>query len=348
MSDRSRFRWSGLLKQGVYLGWYLLLGVRSVVAAEVTFLVTSDCHYDAFENEDRNQRNRETVEEMNRITTVRWPEELGGDPIGPPRGVLVLGDVIDDGDRLVEGRNQGAQQWKYFLADFGLDGTDGLLKYPVFEGWGNHDGPPAGRERFGFSVQAELKKRNAIRKQKGLIQNVSSNGLHYSWDWNGIHFVQLNLFPADKPHAQIKYSPTHHDPQESLSFLRSDLERQVGRSGRPVVLLHHYDLQGSDWWHDEQREQYYQTIRPYPVVALFHGHTATEVYRWKNFDVINTGQTEKGFFVVQITKQRMRLGYRIKLEKRTQGPDGKPQRSWDGTWGWRFLLNRHFSQAPES
>ena len=29
-----------------------------------------------------------------------------------------------------------------FAADFGLDGTDGLLKFPAFEGWGNHDGPP--------------------------------------------------------------------------------------------------------------------------------------------------------------------------------------------------------------
>jgi len=43
------------------------------------------------QNEDRNERNRTTIEQMNGITTVRWPEELGGDPIEKPRGVLLLG-----------------------------------------------------------------------------------------------------------------------------------------------------------------------------------------------------------------------------------------------------------------
>ncbi len=317
----------------------------SALSADVTFLVTSDCHYDALENEDRNQRNRETLEEMNRISTVRWPEQLGADPIDRPRGVLVLGDVIDDGDRLLDGKNQGALQWKYFVADFGLDGTDGLLKYPVFEGWGNHDGPPPGRQRHGFSMQAELRSRNQLRRQKGLIQNVSANGLHYSWDWDGVHFVQLNLYPADKPHPEVKYSPVYHDPQGALSFLREDLQQHVGRSGRPVVLAHHYDLQGTDWWHDQQRHEYRQAVKPYNVVAVFHGHTGTDVYRWKDLDVINTGQTENGFFVVQITDNRMRLGYRCKLQKVAKGPDGKPQRTWDGSWGWRLLLDRRLQAA---
>ncbi|MGB2823845.1 MAG: hypothetical protein WBF17_22895, partial [Phycisphaerae bacterium] len=35
--------------------------------AGVTFLATSDSHYDAFENEDRNDRNHATIEQMNAI-----------------------------------------------------------------------------------------------------------------------------------------------------------------------------------------------------------------------------------------------------------------------------------------
>ena len=159
----------------------------------VTFLVTSDSHYDAFENEDRNERDRVTIERMNGIASVSWPDELGGGLIGQPRGVLLLGDVIDDGDRMKDGKNQSEQQNRYFLADFGLDGTDGRLKYPVFEGWGNHDGPPEGRERYGFSFQKQLKQRNAQRLQRGLIDHVSENGLHYSWNWGGFHFVQLKM-----------------------------------------------------------------------------------------------------------------------------------------------------------
>ena len=316
----------------------------SVSAADVTFLVTSDSHYDAFENEDRNERDRVTIEQMNRITEIRWPEQLGGDQIAPPRGVAVLGDVIDDGDRMKEGKNQSELQFRYFVADFGLDGTDGRLKYPVFEGWGNHDGPPIGKERFGFSFQSQLKKRNKFRLQKGLIAKVSDNGLHYSWDWDGVHFVQLNLYPGNTPHPKTRYSPAYHDPQHSLDFLKANLSANVDTSGRPVVIMHHYDLQGTNWWHDEERKAYYNAIRNYNVVAVFHGHTGTGVYQWKPegekraLDVINTGQTEKGFFVVQITDDRIRLAYRMKEGAKTvKESDGRVRREWGGDWGWRHL-----------
>ena len=303
----------------------------------VTFLVTSDSHYDAFENEDRNERNRATIGQMNEIGGVAWPESLGGGAIGKPRGVLVLGDLIDDGDRKLDGKPQSEQQWRYFVADFGSDGTDGRLKYPVFEGCGNHDGPPVGREKHGFSLQAELKKRNEARKKKGRITGLSENGLHYSWDWGPVHFVQLNLYPGDRPHPDTRYSAAYHDPQGSLKFLRADLADRVGDSRRPVVLLHHYDLQGSDWWHNDERTAYYDAVKDYNVAAVFHGHTGTGVYRWKpegrekELDVVNTGQTENGFFVVEITGNRLRTAYRTKNRR------GK---EWDGTWTWKCLLER--------
>ena len=323
----------------------------AALAADVTFLVTSDSHYDALENEDRNQRDRVTIDEMNRIAEERWPEALGGGAIARPRGVAVLGDVIDDGDRMREGKNQSELQFGYFLAEFGLDGTDGRLKYPVFEGWGNHDGPPVGREQFGFSFQAHLKDRNKLRLQKGLTDHVSENGLHYSWDWDGVHLVLLNLYPGNVPHPQTRYSAAYHDPQGSLDFLKSDLAARVGESGRPVVVMHHYDLQGTNWWHDEERKTYYEALKPYNVIAVFHGHTGTGVYRWKPdgeeqaLNVINTGQTENGFFVVQITDDRIRLAYRVKEGIKTvKEPDGRERREWDGTWGWRYLDTREITQ----
>ena len=47
---------------------------------DVTFVVTSDVHYDAFENEDRNERVRDTLRAMNEVTNLTWPEVLGGGP----------------------------------------------------------------------------------------------------------------------------------------------------------------------------------------------------------------------------------------------------------------------------
>lgn len=162
-----------------------LLTAATDDAEAITFIVTSDSHYVSSKNLDRIDRNRVTIERMNVISGTSWPDKLGGGKVGEPRGVLALGDLIDDGDK----RDETPIQWRFFEQHFGLDGTDGLLKYPVFEGWGNHDGPPIGKEKFGFSVQSKIWNRNVLRKEAGRIGNVAENGLHYSWDWGKVHFV---------------------------------------------------------------------------------------------------------------------------------------------------------------
>jgi len=50
---------------------------------------------------------------------------------------------------------------------------------------------------------------------------------------------------------------------------------------------------------------------------------------------------------VQITDRRMRLAYRVKLEKQIPGPDGKPRRHWDGSWGWRYLFQKELPVHPK-
>ncbi len=332
-----RFALFALLLGGSTLG--LASPVPAAPEAEegVTFLVTSDSHYASFRNVDRNDRNKTTIERMNALPGTAWPEKLGGGKIDKPRGVLVLGDLIDDGDR----KGESADQWRHFEKQFGSDGTDGLLKYPVYEGWGNHDGPPIGKEKFGFSTQAQLKARNAERKKAGRIGTVAENGLHYSWDWNKVHFVHTNLYPADKQHAKVRYSLPWHDPQGALAFVKYDLKAAVGDSGRPVVIMSHCGVD-TDWWHPEDWADFYKAVKPYNVIAYFYGHSGTGLKKWKPegeekpLDCVNTGQTEKGFFVVEITAKRMRLGYHIKKDpKETEKPE----------WEWKFLLDKPITQG---
>ena len=310
------------------------------VAAEegtITFIVTSDSHYKSHKDIEINDRNRITIQRMNVIHTQNWPQQLGGGPIAKPTGVLALGDLVDDGDK-----PQATElQWKHFASQFGLDGTDGLLKYPVYEGWGNHDGPPIGKERFGFSVQAQLKARNLKRKEAGRITNLAENGLHYSWDWGGVHFVQTNIYPADKQHVKIRYSLPWHDPQGALSFLKEDLNKQVGDTGRPVIIMSHCGVD-TDWWHPDDWAAMYQAIKPYNVIAYFYGHSGTGVRKWAPegestpLDVVNTGQTAKGFFVTEIAGNKMRLAYQTK----------KPQTA-DKTleWEWKYPLQKTFNRG---
>jgi cytolysin (calcineurin-like family phosphatase) len=315
---------------------------------DVTFLSASDTHYREPDHRGgcHNDLNRASVEEMNRISELTWPDKLGPGKIGKPRGVVLLGDIIDDGDRAEKGRQLSAEQYQLFLADFGLDGTDGLVKYPVFEGWGNHDGPPIGKEKKGFSSQAKIKQRNLIRKEKKLISNISENGLHYSWNWDDVHFVQLNLYPADKQNARVHYSPVWHDPQNARTFLKDDLARDVGTSGRPVVLMAHCGFD-TNWWIAEDWAAFYQVAKPYNVVLYLYGHTGTGVSTWapdgedKKLNCINDGHADVGFFVINLTGDRLRAAYRMKSGVQfTKSPDGKTQHTWNGQWEWKWLLDK--------
>jgi hypothetical protein len=312
----------------------------------VTFLLTSDAHYDAFENEDRNDRVRDTLREMNNVTNLTWPEALGGGPVERPRGVLLLGDVIDDGERIFQGKHQTPRQFHQFVADFGFDGSDGLLDFPVFETWGNHDGPPAGREQFGFSFQAQLKTRNLRRQQRGWLTHLATNGLFYSWDWDDAHFLMLGIYMADTANQKWqKYSPTWHDPQGALSFLKEDLARHVGASGRPVVLLSHCGFD-TDWWDTNAWRAAYEAVRDYNIVLCGYGHTGTGLRTWApageepRWQCVNTGQTENGFFVVQITSDAVRLAFRAKRWRVEKLSNGKTRRTWEGTWEWKHLLKK--------
>jgi cytolysin (calcineurin-like family phosphatase) len=331
---------------------FVSMGVICTLAAvetpgrEVTFLSTSDCHYREPDHPlgCHNDQNRFTIEAMNSITNVAWPASLGGGLVAAPRGVVVLGDCIDDGDKKVGGRVFSREQYDLFVGDFGLVGNDGLLKFPVFEGWGNHDGPPEGKEKSGFSYQANLKKRNVIRKGKGLISNLANNGLHYSWEWDDVHFVHLNFYPADSQRAGVKYSPVWHDPQAALSFLKSDLAEKVGASGRPVVLLSHCGFD-TDWWTAEDWKALYEAARPYRVVLYLYGHTGTGLVQWApagepaKWTCINDGQTEAGFFVIQIQGDRLRAAYRRKAGSTVvKDPGGKARREWAGKWEWQHAM----------
>lgn len=318
----------------------------------VTFISTSDSHYREAERKAQNERNRLTLLELNDIAKRTWPAQLGGDPIQPPRGVVMLGDCIDDGDRVLEGKHVSPEQFQAFVADFGLDGTDGVLKFPVFETWGNHDGPPEGQDKLGFSFQAHLKKRNQARKAKGLLSNLSENGLHYSWDWDDVHFVMLGLYPADRQREGIRYSPVWHDPQGALTFLKRDLADKVGDTGRPVVLMSHCGVD-TDWWVPADWKEFYDAAKAYNVLLYLYGHSGTGLREWapegetKKWQIINDGQTANGFFVIQITADRLRAAYRCKEGvKTTRNPDKTENYAWDGTWGWRFPLDRKLLPPP--
>lgn len=130
-----------------------------------------------------------------------------------------------------------------------------------------------------FEIWDEVRNRKRIPKV-----NSSHPNIHYSFDWNDLHLIHLNLFPGIGP---VHFKPAQH-PFNSIEFLKNDLATQVGNSGRPIVLIHHYGFddfslgieeglysEKAEWWTENDRDTYWEILKPYNVAAIFTGHAHT-------------------------------------------------------------------------
>ena len=193
---------------------------------------------------------------------------------------MLIGDLTHAGS---------SSQWAEFTNDWGLSG-ERRLQFPIYEGFGNHD-------VAGSAVAPAVKARNLSRPG---VTNVSVNGYHYSWDWDFLHLVQLNIFPGN----EVAPGYSAPDPKGSLGFLADDLARCVGASGRPVILFHHYGVDARGW-SPQQQTNYFETIKNYNVLATFSGHThGVRISSWRRFYTCTDGTCGKfagNFFVVHVT-----------------------------------------------
>lgn len=295
-----------------------------------SFFVVGDTHYCADEAQPDRMLphslavNRRLIGWLNRLPGTALPAALGGGMLPVPQGVLHAGDLVENGDKGQPKLAMADVEMKAFTGDWGLNGGDGLLKWPVREVHGNHDGP-----RGDTTVVAEIKARN--QRRKGLAK-VSENGLHYSWDWSGIHFVALGIVAGDAPSVTRK---RRYAPLGSLPFLIEDLKEQVGDSGRPVVLLHHIDVARYSQpvpddkaihqeWDYGDVAAYHEAIKPYRVAASICGHThARNLFRWdgtpdtrpkeKGIPFLNTdnaghfGGPSQAFLHIEVSKRLLRV-----------------------------------------
>jgi predicted phosphodiesterase len=253
----------------------------------VAFFLVGDTHFLA-DKEDTAKLDARSqlvtgrlVDLLNTLPGTDIPPAAGGGKVLAPRGVIHAGDCIDTGDKANVKMQE--TEWAAFADAYGLTGKDGKLKVPVYEVHGNHDSPRGD----GLAVK-KIAERNKTRPG---VTNVSKNGVHYSWDWGGVHFVCLGIVVgqvADVARAR-RYAPLG-----SLEFLVSDLKEKVGTSGRPVVVTQHVDMlryaqplpvedkkaAGMEW-DPADVKGYHDALAGYNVAAILYGHThARNVYRW--------------------------------------------------------------------
>lgn len=268
--------------------------------ADLTFIIASDTHYG--KNAYVDSFNKATINAMNRMPGIDYPDSIGG-TVDTPLGVVISGDLTENGKK---------ESFLEFIDHFGLNGNKKLL-YPVYEGFGNHDG-----NKNGY-VRNTIKIRNLQRKQ---LSTISADSLHYSWNWGDIHFVNLNSYPANKWDSNCEwchyFKESFREPEFSLDYLIKDLEEQVGITGKPVVLFFHYgfDVWGNKWWTVQEQDKFYNVIKDYNIKAIFHGHThEVDHYFWNDIPIWCVGSTQKDegpgeFLVVNIKSEKMVVGIR--------------------------------------
>jgi cytolysin (calcineurin-like family phosphatase) len=300
----------------------------------VTFFVFGDPQYGGGDT-DKDSFN---IQALNAAPTLVWPGDAGfesaGAAIGEPRGVLIAGDLTQNGQAGRDPANEWytgdsyaidvnvaygaseavprvAAELGLFLRDYGLRGNDGLnafvLKWRVFEGYGNHDFDILAGDPVVYGGQAPARDivsiRNKVRATWPEMRRFApGNAGHYSWDWDNTHFVQMNLVASDAQATNTddnSGSQAPRDPQGALAFLQQDLAAEVGASCRPVIVIMHYGFDAfSDegrWWDETQRLAFLDVVRPYNVAAILHGHVhETRAYAMadafgKTYDVFSLG-----------------------------------------------------------
>ncbi len=221
---------------GLALGSGVCWGAR-----DLTFVVASDLHY---YGTNANTRIQAHIDRINTLPGTAYPDSVGG-AVGPVSGVILNGDLTDRGT---------VGQWAFFADDWGLTG-ERRCKFPVYEGLGNHD------YYSGDILVSNIVQRNESRPG---VLNICSNGLHYSWEWSGIHFIQAHLVVEDDSQPRAR---------GALAFIRDDLAKHVGDTGKPVIVNFHLSPVIDRDWAFERQKPLLETLARYNVLGVFCGHS---------------------------------------------------------------------------
>ena len=249
----------------------LALGLPAPGAArDLTFFLVSDVHAGMQYKDSKppitaaeyEQHINDTLDVIATIPGKPWPQGpvaeamQGLGPVGRPSGLIVAGDLT---------QSRAAVQWQAFDRLFPWQGL-APQRFPVFAVAGNHD---AGSKTA--PVRDALRARNQAMLKAGLVNTLSTDGLHSAWVWQGVHFVNVNLYAGDAPQPDNKPG-SMRDPEGSLTFLRTSLAKHAP-APTPVVIIQHFGLEKSTWWLQDERRAFYEAITNYNVVAILHGHT---------------------------------------------------------------------------
>jgi cytolysin (calcineurin-like family phosphatase) len=269
---------------------------------------------------------------LNRIDEQSWPAQINGIASGlagagrnvdTPLGVIIGGDITDDGGGQVALPSEGAQ-----LQQFSQRYQQGIgpdrVHFPVYVGLGNHDLDQDGLRPHVDWYRRELRDYVEINHRQSVFfkppvpaANYDLESDSYSWEWGGLHLIQTHRFAGD----------TNKGAPSGLPWLRQDLADNAG-DGRPVVIFQHYgwdsfstekwdpaaktfDEEGTGpphWWSDQERQAMISALTGYNVIGVFHGHQheTAMIYQRDGLDLFKPKASYLGgFALIHVTDTAM-------------------------------------------
>lgn len=272
------------------------------------------------------------VHALNALPDGLWPEAIDGRAtnlvsagrrIGVPLGVVVGGDMTDDGGGQVVMPSEGTQLLQ-FSQRYSQGVGDDRVHFPVYAGLGNHDLDQDGPKDHVDWYRRELRDYVEVNHRDGVFfkppvpaGNYDVDSDSYAWDWGGLRLVQLHRFGGD----------THKGAPSGLAWLAADL-RANAAAGRPVILFQHYgwdrfsverwdpvgstfDDDGSGpphWWSEADRAALLAAIKGYNVIGIFHGHQheVPMIYKAAGLDLFKpVASFMGGFALARVAEGRM-------------------------------------------
>ncbi|MDQ6433506.1 metallophosphoesterase [Mesorhizobium sp. LHD-90] len=315
------------------------LAQTGAVAGEtdVTFLFSNDIHAcrmgeglspNCAEEGKTDANLLKHITALNGLEHRHWPETVNGAAsglksagtrIGKPRGLVIGGDMTDDGGGQTALPHEGPQ-----LLQFGHRYHEGAgpdrVHFPVYLGLGNHDLDQDGLPPDIHWYRRELRDYVELNHRPGVFfkppvpaGNYDVHSDCYSWNWGRLHLVQAHRFAGD----------TNKGAVSALPWLKNDLATHAG-DGRPVVIFQHYgwdpfslerwdpdkttfDDEGSGaphWWSDADRRAMLGVLEGYNVAGIFHGHQheTPMIYRRDGLDLFKPKAAYMGgFALVRVT-----------------------------------------------
>jgi len=302
-------------------------------ALDVTFLFSCDIHacrmssglspYCAAQGKTDANLLRH-IAALNGLEHRRWPETIAGAPsdlhsagerIARPLGLVIGGDMTDDGGGQIAMPSEGTQLLQFSHRYQQGVGPD-RVHYPVYAGLGNHDldqdGPPPHQDWY----RRELRDYIELNHRPGVFfkppvpaDNFDPDSDCYSWNWGRLHLIQAHRYAGDTTRGAVS----------GLSWLARDLADNAA-GGRPVILFQHYgwdpfsterwdpdrkayNVGGrgeSHWWAAEHRHALLDVVADYNIIGLFHGHQheTPMIYRSHGLDIFKPKAAYLGGFAL--------------------------------------------------